>query len=114
MRISDWSSDVCSAELRTNWRSTAGPSRRGCMRKTRRKGFYRAQGGSRYSLYPTTVCAMTPVSDRKSVASGKCGSVRIDRGGRRTSKKRIRRTDQNQTSSDRSYDTTKVAKEKKR
>src|SRR3546814_16588991 len=75
MRISDWSSDVCSSDL--SWsRSSSAPSSGIAARSI---------GQSR------TSCAMpswsrsssAPSRDRKSVVSGKSVYVRVDLGGRR-------------------------------
>src|SRR3546814_16365844 len=72
MRISDWSSDVCSSDL------TDGPN-----------GLKRPAWASNADnwWHPSP-------EDRKSVVQGKSGSVRVDLGGRRIiKKKRIRRGD---------------------
>src|SRR3546814_18434994 len=75
MRISDWSSDVCSSDLR---RARVRQTRRGAVRRQAR-----AAAGE---------CRRLPVAgnrgsergpDRKSVVSGKSVSVRVDLGGRR-------------------------------
>src|SRR3546814_687242 len=99
MRISDWSSDVCSSDLtgsrRTRrssparrapvgrWsggtRRTAGRSREGRVaRGSGRPARIRARGASR------PACRRT---DRKSVVEGKSVSVRVDLGGGRSIKK---------------------------
>src|SRR3546814_14361213 len=79
MRISDWSSDVCSSDL-----ATPGPvsslHRRRCHRP--------ASDGQR-----ADACA-----DRKSVVKGKSVSVRVDLGGRRIIKKNIHIHKTNSTS----------------
>src|SRR3546814_15508211 len=80
MRISDWSSDVCSSDLGkmtlpiTSWHADEGlPNAR-----------------------PLARCAAMPLSfdreDRKSVVSGKSVSVRVDLGGRRIIKKKRKST----------------------
>src|SRR3546814_3934519 len=70
MRISDWSSDVCSSDLSTS----RTPNGAACAR------------GSR------TIAASTPCGsgsgDRKSVVKGKSVSVRVDLGGRRIIKQK--------------------------
>src|SRR3546814_12682696 len=107
MRISDWSSDVCSSDLAAPYwvarplshqraagdrdqhlqRGPAGaepalPCRRGCH-PVRALGAQRLRhlaetGRSSYHLPP----------DRKSVVEGKSVSVRVDLGGRRSIKKK--------------------------
>src|SRR3546814_13551274 len=73
MRISDWSSDVCSSDLApprratATWTSSCGPP---ALWATARS--------------PTRTCV-----DRKSVVLGKSVSVRVDLGGRRIIKKKI-------------------------
>src|SRR3546814_12000934 len=76
MRISDWSSDVCSSDLPTD--NAAAPRRR--------RGCPPSQAGSsscRRDWRGPNRCAR----DRKSVVSGKSVSVRVDLGGRRIIKK---------------------------
>src|SRR3546814_17348790 len=84
MRISDWSSDVCSSDLRYYGEVTL------------RESFARSMNSVAVRLTqkvgPKTVAAtarrlgitseLRP-TDRKSVVSGKSGSVRVDLGGRR-------------------------------
>src|SRR3546814_3067389 len=77
MRISDWSSDVCSSDLRYH---------RGTVRRhlqMARLGQGRPCLGHRHRLYGTG-----GHGDRKSVVSGKSVSVRVDLGGRRIIKKK--------------------------
>src|SRR3546814_18689213 len=77
MRISDWSSDVCSSDL-----SAAG--------RTRCEGLAPAQRGRRAALRLS--CRGRgwrrggAGEDRKNVVAGKCVSVRVDLGGRRSIK----------------------------
>src|SRR3546814_12521838 len=98
MRISDWSSDVCSSDLEADRRDhgwkKAGSSfrseRRSWMEAKRRRcckdtaafkvGFGRTG---------TQLLRFAP-EDRKSVVEGKRVSVRVDLGGRRSIKKKIR------------------------
>src|SRR3546814_16356281 len=73
MRISDWSSDVCSSDVTnrsSGWRSG---SRRGPI-------------GA--AAIAASASSSTPVKDRKSVVSGTSVSVRVDLGGRRTLNKK--------------------------
>src|SRR3546814_10937129 len=74
MRISDWSSDVCSSDLGRAARPTAPGRARGRPgRRARRAGRRRPRA-----------CR----ADRKSVVKGKSVSVRVDLGGRRIIKKK--------------------------
>src|SRR3546814_12559670 len=86
MRISDWSSDVCSSDLQQ------GP------RCPRPEGLTndRLPGARHYSVTDQTAgkdahCQHRPASDRKSVAYGKRVHVRVDLGGRRTINKNTSR-----------------------
>src|SRR3546814_1335457 len=79
VRISDWSSDVCSSDLR----ATAPLSRRrGRPRRADR-------GLAGRSWRSSSASGGRPGrADRKSVVSGKSVSVRVDLGGRRIIKKK--------------------------
>src|SRR3546814_11375592 len=109
MRISDWSSDVCSSDLghprfrRVSGRPSARPkspvrdvdARR---HATRRSDRHRLAGDTvslggldgtprlRYEARDTFWVNL--IADRKSVGAGKSVSVRVDLGGRRISKKK--------------------------
>src|SRR3546814_18706904 len=108
MRISDWSSDVCSSDLDRRNRRDGGDLRVG-----RAADAIGAGGGHRARLYfglnrqfhppfaPELVEGLSFTSaakgrtvlrqakqDRKSVVQGKSGSVRVDLGGRRNIKKK--------------------------
>src|SRR3546814_11462128 len=92
MRISDWSSDVCSSDLETqrvghDQRTGAGDGDkadlevflfqraavlRHCLQRPHGK-----DGGNRRA------CGVDAHGDRKSVVEGTCVSVRVDIGGRR-------------------------------
>src|SRR3546814_16450339 len=82
MRISDWSSDVCSSDLR-----------RAGARRHRRAGPRRdcgGAGGSGHHRAAQGYSARAPAGargDRKSVVEGKRVSVRVELGGWRISKK---------------------------
>src|SRR3546814_17760924 len=88
MRISDWSSDVCSSDLPVRRRfggarrgdALPGGGAAGLGRAAGRcRGRGRSGGGALGGgLHPP---------DRKSVAEGKSVSVRVDIGGRRSIKK---------------------------
>src|SRR3546814_10987761 len=111
MRISDWSSDVCSSDLspsgrrisaacaispreaaRRGWKRTGGrrdgdgkssPKRGGGPRAARRRG--RAPNAPARSVRRAQASSRT---DRKSVESGTGVSVRVDQGGRRRNKQK--------------------------
>src|SRR3546814_19568989 len=82
MRISDWSSDVCSSDLRLR----AGPiAVSGAAGGRRRQAVERtSNAASPASGRPETSTEVT--SDRKSVVEGKSVSIRVDLGGRRNIK----------------------------
>src|SRR3546814_14114136 len=85
MRISDWSSDVCSSDLAADRRGAdvAGMGKAGHLARhgaQAETGVGRIIGG----LEPPVVEAE---ADRKSVVEGKSVSVRVDLGGRRIIKK---------------------------
>src|SRR3546814_13240801 len=105
MRISDWSSDVCSSDLRrrastgkpiTSGHSTGSthtrrPGSEGAM-LTKRKA---AQAGRTKLASLVAAAGAAPLDrrsflDRKSVVSGKSVSVRVELGGRRIIKKKKR------------------------
>src|SRR3546814_12588541 len=97
MRISDWSSDVCSSDLSRRWR---------CRRRVLARCPFRAGTGPADGVVPDVVPAPAePESrdirdhsglsgiqghgpERKSVVWGKSVSVRVDLGGRRIIKKK--------------------------
>src|SRR3546814_17840516 len=84
MRISDWSADVCSSDLR--WPrpiSGAAAENPGLRRSPRLILRTRAQ--------TKAVRRNGGLVDRKSVVSGTSVSVRVDLGGRRISKKTMRK-----------------------
>src|SRR3546814_19911671 len=86
MRISDWSSDVCSSDLHHGLQRRAHPGEVGEAVAARShddgvvvmaEGGQKVAGGSHGDG-----------EDRKSVVSGKSVSVRVDLGGRRLIKKK--------------------------
>src|SRR3546814_18244227 len=109
MRISDWSSDVCSSDL-----AAAPPpegSRRGPLTRAERQPAqadrrYRRQGHRhaelprrRHHRVPLREWRILlhrdehpPAGDRKSVVEGESVSVRVDLGGRRIIKKKNNNT----------------------
>src|SRR3546814_12271009 len=85
MRISDWSSDVCSSDLQ--WHRSQSLRRRGCGNRngqSRIRIFRRIEEQGRH----LDLRSARPMADRKSVVSGKSVSVRVDTGGRRILKKK--------------------------
>src|SRR3546814_13455700 len=93
MRISDWSSDVCSSDLPL----ATGPRRHPGAPPARRE---HRHGGARHAeLRPHRAAPGASArrlalgqgrGDRKSVVSGKSVAVRVDLGGRRNIKKKKR------------------------
>src|SRR3546814_6006764 len=79
MRISDWSSDVCSSDLRTS--IAPAPHFLG-NRNQHQLGFVQYRPG-----YGKAADPLFHPKDRKSVVKGKSVSVRVDLGGRRLIKK---------------------------
>src|SRR3546814_14857226 len=94
MRISDWSSDVCSSDLVADDGTSpadggAEPIRKGAgVPPRRRPGGPRAVPRLRRLLRPGPAGRPQDAEDRKSVVSGKSVSVRVDLGGRRIIKKK--------------------------
>src|SRR3546814_19227792 len=99
MRISDWSSDVCSSDLGASRRSRADAARADAagerchgppaQRAERRAAARRGAAAPR--LGPRPLRGLTR-QDRKSVEEGESVSVSVDLGGRRFIKKKHRRT----------------------
>src|SRR3546814_13283447 len=81
MRISDWSSDVCSSDLRRHASGMPGGLRRG----RRTLGHCAAPRPGGHPAFH---------GDRKSVVWGKSVSVRVDLGGRRIIKKKRKKLQQ--------------------
>src|SRR3546814_15472281 len=102
MRISDWSSDVCSSDLRAyrNPRPTASPTQsiHNAARNLRAYGSRRWSGhrssrtGPSSRSAPPTRASASPPRDRHRRSEerrvGKEGVVRVDLGGRRIIKKK--------------------------
>src|SRR3546814_16300464 len=78
MRISDWSSDVCSSDLQSDFDAVLADR------------FGNAVGGESWHEDVAARLRGRGISlrDRKSVVSGKSVSVRVDLGGRRIIKKK--------------------------
>src|SRR3546814_17860763 len=104
MRISDWSSDVCSSDLVRLPASAVLPDVQGmrgplsCLNKARYGILFGAIGAAR-ACYEAALDYSTsreqfgrPIGgfqlDRKSVVTGTSGFVRVDLGGRRIIKKK--------------------------
>src|SRR3546814_11093322 len=94
MRISDWSSDVCSSDLR-RFNPAAGRGRAACLgrsaRRAARISWRRRVQQEKHSFHfrkqRLDLWAHGSI-DRKSVVQGKSVSVREDLGGRRIIKKK--------------------------
>src|SRR3546814_11297463 len=100
MRISDWSSDVCSSDLHAqicgHWPEDAAaplddqcPAGQGVIRDWNHHGYVQTERNVRF-LADDIVSAWKQIGDgkdRKSVVSGKSVSVRVDLGGCRIIKK---------------------------
>src|SRR3546814_20392549 len=97
MRISDWSSDVCSSDLIRRSREFPEHTARGMPRSSK---FHPRRPAPRTRLPPMLpppggninhYAKFVPnISDRKSVVEGESGSTRVDLGGRRsTTKKKL-------------------------
>src|SRR3546814_18352695 len=89
MRISDWSSDLCSSDLRLALHAVG----RTAARRKRRDRGSRQRGGHPFRIAAGSVCDRLDRAghrhpDRKSVVQGKRVSVRVVLGGRRIIKKR--------------------------
>src|SRR3546814_13477026 len=91
MRISDWSSDVCSSDLSVSRHEAAHRSGRRYRDDRRhlhdhaRRGAPAPEAGVGVARAARYLCRgwHDPRSDRKSVVKGKSVSVRVDLGGRR-------------------------------
>src|SRR3546814_12034997 len=102
MRISDWSSDVCSSDLRqfreATLRSVAPAVRfvsSGGWTRTTNQEPWRHEGAWALGCAPLVCRAGGSCRlDRKRVVSGKSVSVRVDLGGRRIIKKKKQQTRQ--------------------
>src|SRR3546814_16736220 len=102
MRISDWSSDVCSSDLLTHALFPVGhlekPEVRALAKEARLPNAARKDSQGLCFLGHVDMKEFLKryipvkrgelVEDRKSVVSGKSVSVRVDRGGRRVIKKK--------------------------
>src|SRR3546814_15804038 len=109
MRISDWSSDVCSSDLGgARWRKSRSTLRQPISTRSRTRArtcpLRRKPGDSNEGSYscgrirhphkrgklgpPEAAGRNRRTADRKSVVRGKRVSVRVDVGGRRNNKKK--------------------------
>src|SRR3546814_2927069 len=84
MRISDWSSDVCSSDL-----TMVETDRAGAHGSRRRPAHARHHGAGIHATGQERSKRHVGDQDRKSVVSGKSVSVRVDLGGRRIIKKKV-------------------------
>src|SRR3546814_19056660 len=98
MRISDWSSDVCSSDLGKReaileiWDRQAADNRINVRMNAEVKSIAGARGDFTVTLGDGSV--MKAEKDRKSVVEGKSVSVRVDLGGRRIIKKKNKQLSQ--------------------
>src|SRR3546814_12109495 len=92
MRISDWSSDVCSSDL-PGWSETRICAQLNCAEELPASAALRMYS-SAFSLSRSTcrpaISRRAYRKDRKSVVEGTSVSVRVDLGGRRIIKKKIK------------------------
>src|SRR3546814_12562147 len=94
MRISDWSSDVCSSDLQIQWKVNGYQSDE--MQTKQEIAIWKNSNFAPFHALLSkpalqTVwgpCCAIILKDRKSVVSGKSVSVRVDLGGRRIIKKK--------------------------
>src|SRR3546814_13669667 len=85
MRISDWSSDVCSSDLEPNAERRLGHYSEGIPSIEPLQSRFHAAASKRIGA---VLKSSLMLSDRKSVVEGKSVSVRVDLGGRRVIKKK--------------------------
>src|SRR3546814_17074364 len=84
LRISEWSSDVCSSDLVRRRRAPAGVARSRASRAPRTGTWGSSPARSAHTRAPRRGRIRTPrARERKSVVEGKRVSGRVDRGGRR-------------------------------
>src|SRR3546814_20666534 len=94
MRISDWSSDVCSSDLPGTWvqtsrvRSAKSSIFQACRPMLRFAAMWHAMPTAALPPAHQRTRTAQPDEDRKSVGSGKSVSVRVDLGCRRDIQKK--------------------------
>src|SRR3546814_13493136 len=87
MRISDWSSDVCSSDLNPAPMSYSLSRQRHLLARVR---FHASRDHIQSFSRSPVLTRVARGQDRKSVVEGKSVSVRVDLGGRRIIKKKIK------------------------
>src|SRR3546814_11774915 len=105
MRISDWSSDVCSSDLTMIALYPASRVSSSFFTLVARSRSSRTSASSapRSMLNAWRESADTWLEDRKSVVEGKSVSVRVDLGGRRIIKKKNKILNNNNTYNEKNY-----------
>src|SRR3546814_13875327 len=112
MRISDWSSDVCSSDLPAQPYAATGRRRQPAYVRSRPRSAATTMTTFARSTVPSTMpgksgsklkrrlphCAPHFPPDRKRVVQGKSVSVRVDLGGRRILKKKQQQNNTKQQS----------------
>src|SRR3546814_8319738 len=95
MRISDWSSDLCSSDLSTSTESFKASSKSALKNAPCWRDPPELTRGD-YGTYPRTNGATRGTrTDRKSVVEGKSVSVSVDLGGSRSIKKKKKNSSHN-------------------
>src|SRR3546814_13285361 len=92
MRISDWSSDVCSSDLIGEWLSRMRGSAVSLRIPQRGDKKALAETVQRNAAEALAQHKLRRAGDRKSVVEGKSVSVRVELGGRRMMKKKTQTT----------------------
>src|SRR3546814_19226184 len=87
MRISDWSSDVCSSDLSIMSHVRTSMEKNGCRGSRRRGSVGRSGSTTKFHSRGAILSDSCAPEDRKCVVEGKSVSARVDIGGLRNIKK---------------------------